>query len=332
MRYSIGYRYPDDESVVEVVREFRERIGEVYFAWPGEASGRSVLEEDGREVLEAELGELSGMGVGLVLLVNAACYGAKAVSVELAERVRGQVRHLLDAQNLIAVTTTSPFVARTLKEAFPELAIRASVNMRIGTTAGMAYVADAFDGFYMQREYNRDARRIERLKAWCDERGKELHILVNSGCLNWCSTQTFHDNLVAHEAEMCGVEHVGQRWPSPCWEFLSRRENWVHLLCGSWVRPEDIGRYERWFSTAKLATRMHSRPRAVVAAYCAERFYGNLLDLMEPGYGPLLAPQAIDNRRFPADWWERTASCAKDCEACGYCREVLERVQVRADG
>ena len=40
------------------------------------------------------------------------------------------------------------------------------------------------------------------LKAWADANGKSLHFLVNSGCMNYCSGQSFHDNLVAHEAEI----------------------------------------------------------------------------------------------------------------------------------
>jgi len=32
--------------------------------------------------------------------------------------------------------------------------------------------------------------------------------------------------------------------------------------------------------------------------------------------------------RFPEDWFERTSECGKQCHACSYCAEVLERVLV----
>ena len=38
----------------------------------------------------------------------------------------------------------------------------------------------------------------------CDAEGKELYMLANSGCLNNCSAHVFHDNLVAHEAQIAG--------------------------------------------------------------------------------------------------------------------------------
>ena len=71
--------------------------------------------------------------------------------------------------------------------------------------------------------------------------------------------------------------------------------------------------------------------RRVVAAYARGRFNGNLLDLMEPGYAPLFGRWMLDNARFPADWFEKTSECDRDCTACSYCGEVLEKVLVNAD-
>ena len=82
----------------------------------------------------------------------------------------------------------------------------------------------------------------------------------------------------------------------------------------------------------KLATRMHARPRTVIDAYVNRSYRGNLLDLMEPGFGPALAPCIIANERFPADWFERTSTCNHRCHACDYCRTVLEQVLVNLGG
>ena len=34
----------------------------------------------------------------------------------------------------------------------------------------------------------------------------------------------------------------------------------------------------------------------------------------------------IDNAEFPADWFDRTSACVRDCENCGYCESVLSTV------
>jgi collagenase-like PrtC family protease len=336
MRFAIGYQLPDeDDSTVEMVRDFRPHVAEVYFALPGQASGRSPLGrgdgwnvEEAKAVMREDLAELSGLGIDLVLLFNAACYGGNGISAAFARETVKTVSELRDSCGLSAVTTTSPFVARVLRESVPEVKVRASVNMRVGSERAMEYLAPFFDGYYLRRELNRCPGEIEQLKTWCDNHGKSLHLLANSGCLRDCAFQSFHDNLVAHESEAAQTENVPLKYPAPCWEFLDNPETQKRLLANDWIRPEDLRHYERWFDTAKLATRMHPRPRQVLSAYVRGRHAGNILDLLEPGHGALLGNAILDNTRFPADWHERVTSCSRQCDACGYCAEVLSRVRV----
>ena len=335
MKYCVGYQLAEhgEESLADIVGEFREQIDEVYFPWLDMPSGRSPLaSRDGfvdweaQPRLESDLSAFRDMGVKLDLLLNASCYGRLAVSRHLVNLVCSVIAHLRDLVGLDAVTTTSPVIARAVKRHFPEIDVRASVNMRMGTVKALQYVADIFDSFYLQREYNRDLDRIEEVKDWCDSDGKGLYLLANSGCLNFCAVQTFHDNLVAHEKEANEQLNLSGLPPALCWDFYRKRENWPVLLQGSWVRPEDVHHYEELFPALKLATRMHANPRRVVEAYCRETFEGNLLDLLEPGHGPLFAPHIIDNRRFPPDWFEKTLRCDKKCYRCEYCACVLETV------
>jgi len=109
----------------------------------------------------------------------------------------------------------------------------------------------------------------------------------------------------------------------------SATEHWGTFLKNTWIRPEDVRRYERFFDVMKLATRMHANPRLVIRAYAEGKFTGNLPDLLEPGHGPLFLPYVIDNARFPDDWFERVTTCDRKCETCGYCASVLERVLVK---
>lgn len=339
MKFAVGYQLPeeDEEPLVAIVRDFREQIEEVYFPWPDLPSGRSpmgsmdgAVDWEAQRRLEADLRAFRGLGLKLDLLLNASCYGGQGWSQHLANLVRSVVAYLSDTVGLDVVTTLSPLIARTVKRDFPEIDVRASVNMRLGTVKSLQYIADLFDSFYLQREYNRDLARIEGLKDWCEREGKGLYLLANSGCLNFCSVQTFHDNLVAHEKEVSATVNVGDDAPALCWRYYRRRENWVAFLQNSWVRPEDVSHYEPYFPMMKLATRMHANPRKVIRAYAEGKFSGNLLDLLEPGHGPLFAPYIVDNTRFPEDWFARTTGCDKQCDRCDYCSSVLERVLVKA--
>ena len=342
MKFAVGYQLPEDgeEPFIEVLRDYQDHIAEVYFPWMNVPTGRAALTSrrgfvdwTGQERLEQDLAAFKAMGLKLDLLLNANCYGGHAMSEYIENLVCSILDHLKRAIGGVEiVTTTSLAIARTVQRHFGETDVRASVNMRIGTVKGMAYVKGLFDSYHVQREYNRDLGRVHELKAWAGANGKRLLMLGNSGCFNFCSGQTFHDNMVAHEADIDETHNIRDWTPYVCWHNLKDRENWVYILQNSWIRPEDIHHYEDMFPVVKLATRQHANPRMVIHAYATRRFPGNLLDLFEPGLGPALAPYVIDNTRFPEDWFERTTQCGKRCEACDYCRGVLEQVLVRMPG
>jgi signal transduction histidine kinase/collagenase-like PrtC family protease len=340
VKFAIGYQLPDEDEppFADLVGEFREHIAEVYFPWLDIPSGRSpIVSQDeaekraARAQLEQDLLEMRRLGVKLDLLLNASCYGREAYSIALVERISSLIAYLRDLAGLDIITTMSPLIAEAVRRRFPDVEVRASVNMRLGTVRAMEYVAHLFDSYHVQRECNRDLERLEELHAWAEANGKQLLLLVNSGCLSHCAVQTFHDNLVSHEAEAAEMVNVAADSPALCWSYYRDRRNWVRFLQNTWVRPEDLHHYENRFPVVKLATRMHASPRRVLRAYVSGHYSGGLPDLLEPGHGRLFAPYMIDNRGFPEDWFARTSACGQQCGRCDYCASVLARVLVNGE-
>jgi hypothetical protein len=334
MKLAVGYPVIPDDAVVEAfldaVETHGEAIEEVYFALPGQASGRTPAAD--ADMLSHALPHLRSLGLRLDLLFNANCYGPGAAGKQLADDICRRIDQAGRLGGIDVVTTTSPFIASVLRERFPHLELRASVNMRIGTVPAMEMVADLFDGFYAQRDHNRDPAHLRRLRNWCRANGKRLFGLVNSGCLAFCAGQTFHDNLVAHEADGAPGAATGGEILT-CRRFLADPSHWPAILSATWIRPEDLHRYDGLFDLAKLATRLHSRPAIPIAAYARGRHRGNLLDLLEPGHGASIRETWLDSRAFPADWFERTTGCDRHCALCGYCSDVWRRLSaaVRQD-
>ena len=333
---SIGYTIPGEGqlSFVELVKRYQNHIGEVYFAFPGAASGRSPLGEETGFVdydavyqLVEDLSGIAAMGVKLHLLFNAACYGEDALSVAHRNQVYS-IMNYLDSKGLYpqGVTTTSPITAQILKQEDPELELRASVNMRIASIKGIQYVEHLFDGFCVSKDVNRDRENLLAMAEYLHSNGKKISVLANSGCLRNCSMQTFHDNAVAHEAEIRTKANIEGAVPAGCWQFLSKPENYTAFLQNTWIRPEDLHHYDGVADIIKLATRMHSLPMVVVDAYARRRYHGNLADLFEPGHSRLFSPWVVDNDRFPEDWYDKTSNCNKDCTKCNYCEKVRKQV------
>ena len=329
-KLSVGYQYREEQPFSRVIEDYADRIESVYFPWVDMPTGRSMIAGfDGyydyglQKALVKDLEFIKEMGISLNLLFNANCYGEDAMSQVL----RGRVCSVLDylgEQDLLpqSVTTTSPAIAHIIKEQYENISLTASVNMKIGSVKGMQYVAHLFDGYCIAKECNRDLERLRTLKAWAVEDGKKITMLANSGCMRDCSGQIFHDNMVAHEAEVSKQKNI-DFLPYMCYTYLKDPKHYVSVLQNTWVRPEDISRYEGLVDTVKLATRSHQLPGMVIGAYARGWYAGNLLDLFEPSFSPAFAPFVVDSAKIPADFWEHTTACNKNCHQCNYCEKVM---------
>lgn len=299
MKFTVGLQYAN-ESFLNCILENKDHIHEVYFAWGDFPNGRSnqlqnraftpwELQQRQMECLQ----RLSSAGIELNLLFNANCYGADAQSRAFFEQVGQTVDYVQAQYGLASVTTTSPLIAKFVKQNFPQIATRASVNMEIGTVQGMDYLADHFDGYYLKREHNRDLETVERLSQWCRANGKSLHMLANSGCLNHCSAHNFHDNLVAHESQIAKMDNAYQ-FAGICHEYLKDPAHYKSLIEDTnFIRPEDICKYEPYFEAVKLATRVHRSPENVLRSYIRGKYSGDILQLLEPSHS--IYPYVVEN-------------------------------------
>ena len=299
MKYMVGLKNTDTE-LLECIKENKENIYEVYFSWGDIPNGRTSQLESGRytpwemqEMQRSVLTELSKEGIALNLLFNANCYGKDSQSRAFFHKVGTIIDYVSETYGLQSITTTSPLIAKFVHQNFEGIEVRASVNMEIGTVQGMEYLAEYFDSYYMKRELNRDFASIKVLHKWCEESGKKMYLLANSGCLNHCSAHNFHDNLVAHEAEIAQMDNAYE-FHGVCKGYLKNENRYQALIHNTnFIRPEDMHLYEPYFVAAKLATRIHRNPSMVVKSYMREKYSGNILELLEPAHN--IYPYVVEN-------------------------------------
>lgn len=289
LKYTVGLQKRNTENYICSIIENKSSIYEVYFSWGDFPNGRSnqlldecytpwELQDEQRETLS----RLSAEGIAFNLLLNANCYGKESQSRAFFNKIGMTIDYILEKYGLQSVTTTSPLIAKFIRNNFEQLEVRASVNMEIGTIQGMDYVKGYFDSYYIQRECNRDLDKIKELHTWSRNHGKKIFMLANSGCMNYCSAHNFHDNLVAHESEIAKMDNAYE-FHGICHEYLKAEENYSHLITDTnFVRPEDIYKYEPYVTAVKLATRVHRNPESILQAYTREHYSGNILNLLEP--------------------------------------------------
>ena len=299
MKFTVGLSQKDVDFT-DFIIENKEHISEVYFSWGDFPNGRNAqTEAEGyapwelQDMQREDLKKLSDNDVPLNLLFNANCYGKDSQSRAFFNKVGMTIDHISRTYGLRSVTTTSPLIAKFIKNNFENIEVRASVNMEIGTVQGMEYLAEYYDSYYIKRELNRNFDAIKNLHRWAEQNGKKLYMLANSGCLNYCSAHTFHDNLVAHESEIAQMDNAYD-FRGICHEYLADEKHYKSLIENTnFVRPEDMHRYEPYFEAAKLATRVHKNPKEVLKSYINARYSGDILRLLEPVHS--IYPYVIEN-------------------------------------
>lgn len=336
MKYIVGYPVSENRAFVDSILQNKEHISEVYFSWGDLPNGRSSLNA-GQELTAFELQQrqfrnlkaLSDAGMQFNLLFNANCYGKDSQSRPFFDKIGTITDFLKTELGLSSVTTSSPLIAKFMKNNFEGIDVRASVNMEIGSIEGLSYIQQYFDSFYAKRELNRNWEALLRLRRFCDDTGKEMYLLANSGCLNFCSAHTFHDNLVAHEAEIAAMDN-GYQFKGVCWEYLSDPNNFYNWLSRTnFIRPEDVSLYESITPAIKLATRVNTAPGRVLEAYVSRHYRGSVMELLEPNHSGLFYPSYVDNSKFKEGFAEKVMHCDKQCETCGYCAGIMKDACIR---
>lgn len=319
MKYITEYKIHRDSCYISDLIDLKDNIHEVSFSFgdmPGvknpQILNSGLLLWEAQEKQLKDLKMLSENGIALNLLLNENCYGEKSLSKSFFNMVGDTVDYIKNSFGLASVTTTSPLIARFIHANFRDVETRASVKMRIGTVDGMKYVSEYFDGYCLQREINRDFDRIRYLKRWCDKNGKTLYGFANSGCLNNCSAQTFHENLISHEAEIAEYDNV-YGFSGICREYLKDQTNYITLYDKmNFIRPEDISKYDEYFTAIMLASRQNSDSVGILKHYIDGKYSGNILEILEPRHS--IYPFILENGEPPRIVRIKEDMCSENSE------------------
>jgi hypothetical protein len=336
-KYAFGYFFEKrgGRTFRDLVEQYAPFLKEVYFPWPGLLSARELDKDIAplRRKLIDDLKFCRSKGLALDLLVNATCYGDTALTSVQREEYFGHLKELSSFGLMPEiVTTTSPYIATITKKFDASVDRRASVNMRLNSTLAMEYVAETFDSFYICRDLQRDLPTVKMFAEWGKKNGKSICMLANSGCLRYCPWQTFHETLLAHDFRHIQGEMRKLDLPSTLCVGIVQSKQYEEILRASWIRPEDLYRYEPYISVFKLSTREADRPDLILQAYTSRSFNGDLLLLLDPGFSFMVRPYVFDNKEFPKEWSEGkiAGKCASNCTHCGKCTEVMNLVFKRS--
>lgn len=247
---------------------------------------------------------------------------------------------LLAAGTLHGITIVDFYLLQALSDTCPEVAAQLEavpgVNCMLDSFAKIQACLSAIaeTGFKpptklnLDRSLNRNLPELATISQQCRRHfpGVKLTLLANEGCLDRCPFKLTHDAQIAfaNTGLIANETHTANQ------ELGCIRELTVHpaeLFKSPFIRPEDLEHYEGMVEVIKLCGRTLGPGflQRVVRAYAARRYAGNLLELMDTMEW-LAKRLHVANAELPGDFLDRLSSCDRNCQACSYCWELLDKV------
>lgn len=246
---------------------------------------------------------------------------------------------LLAAGTLHGITIVDLYLLQALSDADPEVCSQLEavpgVNFQLDSFAKVQACLAAIGNtafkppskLNLDRCLNRQFNELEKISAACHQHFPELKLtlLANEGCLDYCPFKLTHDAQIAFaNTTLTANETHAVNRDLGCIRELNARP--AELFKSPFIRPEDLHHYEGVVEVIKLCGRTLGPVflQRVVRGYADRRHEGNLLDLMDTMEW-LAKRLHVTNEELPADFWDRLTGCDKNCRACLYCRELLEK-------
>jgi collagenase-like PrtC family protease len=337
LEFSVPYNNdPDTLAEIFLLKEFNGScIREIYLSGPQEftGAGRIAPEMDFRNFVEV-VERIHREDIRVNLLLNSICEGSEWYSPEILKSTMEYLKQAHEELGVEAVTIANPLYIREARRRFPKLEICASVLGDIDAVSKAEIFRKAgADAITPDVNINRDLKLLQRIK---EVTGAEIKLMVNEGCLFRCAFRKFHFNYISHKSKKPetpgGKKSEDNVFSLNCLQLTKADPS--QILKSGWIRPEDTRKYESITSYFKIVGRTSSRSMVLRAlkAYMEESWEGDLLELMagnlySVGMSHLLH---VDNKSLdPIGFFDKVASCDKECSSCSYCERLIEQLLKR---
>jgi collagenase-like PrtC family protease len=225
--------------------------------------------------------EVHRQGLKFNYLLNATCLGNSEWSIRGQKRIRRFLDWLSDI-GVDAITVSIPYLLELAKRCYPHFETKVSVCAQVSNATQAKYWEElgADEIALSPWSVNRNFGALKKIRQAVKCR---LQLYANTRCLIGCPFVGYHYSSLSHSSNSSGIN--GDFFTDYCMYscvYLTLLEPW-RLIASCWIRPEDLHYYESaGINSVKLSERgMESgHIQRIVGAYTAEKYDGNLMDLL----------------------------------------------------
>lgn len=183
--------------------------------------------------------------------------------------------------NIDTVTIATPYLLSLIKKRYPSLKVSISDLAYVNTLPRAKYWenlgADCITLFNI--DVNRNFALIKHIR---NNIKCELKLIANANCLYGCPFYMYHANIASHASQS---KHILRGFVIDYCRIICRYQQIiepVNFIRSTWIRPEDIGYYEKMaVDSFKIIDRGMTTEAilSIADAYIKRHYGGNLLDL-----------------------------------------------------
>jgi collagenase-like PrtC family protease len=318
--YGLVVGYNGRRSGLERLLGFRSRIRSVYTGGLKSMirGGRSQYIED-LDQLACQIRLAREQGISFELALNAPC-GIPSISETVWwKKFRSHVGDL-ESLGVDGLVLSHPFLIETVKN-HSNLRVTVSTICEIATVrSALYYESMGADNIVPSVNLNMRPKLLARIKDALKHAA--LTLMLNEHCLPDCPWRRFHYNHLAH-ADTFEEYHIH------CKKLFLKKP--YLSIANNVIRPEDLHRYLGITDRFKVVGRNVPTDDLLerVAAYAEGSYDGNYLSLSDDRQ--LSRWFHVPNKALDG-LWERKTTCPQECESCGYCIGMAERLMKTTQG
>jgi len=226
----------------------------------------------------------------------------------------------------------NPYLISLVKENFPNVEIIASINFQTTTAYKFKSLLDyGCSSVVLDRPVNRNIAFLKKLNEYADK----YSLLVNSTCLFDCPLQQYHANENGYFSSE-NFENIEKKEYCVNYCLPLIEKNPENILKSTWIRPEDISKYEKiGVQNFKIQGRT-LEPEILlnlIKAYLERKTPNDNLFYIFPDFSrkyPELNKKfknlKIDKLNFIEYFFKEKINCSTDCLICNHCENTFEKL------
>ncbi len=231
-----------------------------------------------------------------------------------------------------AFIIANPYLISLVKENFPNVEIIASINFQTTTAYKFKSLLDyGCSSVVLDRPVNRNVSFLKKLNRYANK----YSLLVNSTCLFDCPLQQYHANENGYfSSKNFGNIEKKEYCVNYCLPLIEKHPE--NILKSTWIRPEDISRYEE---IGVLNFKIQGRTLEpeillnLIKAYLERKTPNDNLFYIFPDFSrkyPELNKKfknsKIDKLNFIEYFFKEKINCSTDCLICNHCENTFEKL------